>query len=85
MPTAPRAPAVFDRDFLTLRGKILEVAAALDRIGRAAGSVEDDPRLEQVRQSLDLLARREGATDRAERIQMVFSLPYDPQWREKGR
>jgi hypothetical protein len=85
MPNAQNAPSVFDRDFLTLRGKIIEVAATLDRIGRATGSAESDPRLEQVRRSLDLLARREPATDRAEQVQLVFSLPYDPQWREERR
>ena len=78
MPALQDAPSVFDRDFLTLRGKIIEMAATLDRIGRAAGSVEGDPRLEQVRKSLEVLARRESATDRAEQIQLVFSLPYDP-------
>jgi hypothetical protein len=75
------APSVLDREFLSLRGKIIEVAAALDRIARAAGSVDGDPRIEQVRQTLELLARREPATDRAEHIQLVFSLPYDPEWR----
>ena len=83
MTNAPNAPSVFDREFLTLRGKIIEVAATLDRIARAAGSVEGDPRFEQVRQSLELLARREPATDRAERTELIFSLPYDPQWQER--
>jgi hypothetical protein len=83
MTNAPSTPSVFDRELLTLRGKIIEAAAALDRIARAAGPVQRDPRFEQVWQSLELLARREPATDRAERIQLVFSLPYDPQWRAK--
>ena len=54
MPAVQDAPSVFDRDFLGLRGKIIEVAATLDRIARASGSAESDPRLEQVRQSLAL-------------------------------
>lgn len=72
---------VFQRELLPLRARIIEVAAALDRIARAAGSVEGDPRFQQVRRSLELLARPEPAADRAERVQMIFSLPYDPEWR----
>jgi hypothetical protein len=83
MTSTPNAPTVFDRQFLSLRGKIIEVAAALDRIARATGTVESDPRFQQVRQGLELLARREPATDLAERIQLVFSLPYDPEWRDR--
>ena len=82
MTSAPSAAEVFEREFLPLRGRIIEVAAVLDRIARAAGSVDADPRFQQVRQGLDLLARGEPAVDRAERVQMVFSLPYDPQWRQ---
>jgi hypothetical protein len=80
MPAATQASDVFEREFLPLRGKLLEVAAALDRIARAEGPL-DDPRREQVRRSLEVLCCEEAATDRAEQVQMIFSLPYDPQWR----
>jgi hypothetical protein len=83
MANTPNAPSVLDREFLTLRGRIIEVAAVLDRIARAAGSVADDPRSDQIRQSLALLADRQPVTDRAERVQLIFSLPYDPGWRDK--
>ncbi|MCR4415404.1 MAG: hypothetical protein NUV77_23585 [Thermoguttaceae bacterium] len=81
MPMASGATEVFEREFLSLRGKLLEVAAALDRIARAEGSVAADPRMAQVRQSLEFLAGADGRQDRVERIQLIFSLPYDPNWR----
>ena len=66
--------------FLEARSKLLDLAATLDRIGRGGGAfaVEDDPRLEKVRQALEVLHDRSGG--RAERIQKIFSLDYDPKW-----
>lgn len=72
---------VFNREFLEMRGRILELAAALDRIDRAEGSVERDPRWGQVQQALALLAG--AGPDRAERIQLVFSIPYNQNWRQE--
>ena len=48
-----------DRDFLETRGKILEVAAVLDRIDRAPSHHHEhpDPRLGQIRQALEALLR----------------------------
>lgn len=65
--------------FLEARSKLLDLAATLDRIGRGGGAfaVEDDP-LEKVRQALEVLHDRSGG--RAERIQKIFSLDYDPNW-----
>jgi hypothetical protein len=79
--TAATGREVFDREFLALRGKILEVAAALDRIDRAAGPASDDPRTLQLQKTLEALAAR-GA-HRAHDVQMILSLPYDPEWRTK--
>lgn len=70
---------VLDREFLGLRAKLLDLAATLDRIGRGETSAAD-PRLVQVRQAIELLARDEP--QRAERLGLLFSLPYDPQWRD---
>jgi hypothetical protein len=67
-----------DREFLTVRARLLELAAAFDRIDRAVGPTRDDPRREQLRRAVDVLAS--PTPDRAERIQMHFSLPYDPAW-----
>ncbi len=80
MTTPTTALDVLNREFLPMRGKLLEVAAALDRIGRAGGEC-GDLRIDQLRRSLGLLAQPREANDRAEQVQLIFSLPYDPQWR----
>ena len=77
----PHASEVLDQQWLTVRARLIEVAAALDRIDRAEGSVAEDPRMKQIGQSLALLADEHGS--RAEQLQMVFSLPYQPEWRER--
>jgi hypothetical protein len=72
--------AALESYFLEARCKLLDLAAILDRIGRGggAGEAEEDPRLQKVRQALEVLHDRSGG--RAERIQQIFSLDYDPQW-----
>ena len=69
------AEKALDREFLGVRCHLIDLAAALDRIDRADGSVADDPRLAQIRRSLEILAG--DPSDRAERIQLEFSLPYE--------
>jgi hypothetical protein len=66
--------------FLEARAKLLDVAAILDRIGRGsdAGPVEADPRVARIRQALEVLLDQSGG--RAERVQKIFSLDYDPNW-----
>jgi len=76
-----KAVDVLESEFLQLRAKILELAALLDQMDRGEGSLGDDPRLERLRQGLDIL--RQDTPNRAERVQMVFSLPYDSAWRKK--
>ena len=79
MTPLPAAKAL-DAYFLEVRSKLLDLAAALDRIGRGrdAAQVDDDPRLEKIRRALEVLHDRSGG--RAERIQQIFSLDYDPAW-----
>ena len=74
------ANKALDAYFLEARAKLLDLAAILDRVGRGAGAggVGDDPRLVRVRQALEVLADESGG--RAERIQKIFSLDYDPTW-----
>jgi hypothetical protein len=69
-----------DAFFLEARCKLLDLAAILDRIGRGADSsaTAEDPRLAKVREALEVLHDRSGG--RAERIQQIFSLDYDPTW-----
>jgi len=78
MPSTSGAAETLDGEFLTIRAKLIEVAACLDRIDRAGGSVTEDPRAKQIRQSLDVLSS--PGPDRVEQIQIVFSLPYDQNW-----
>ncbi len=77
------ASEVLDAELLAVRAKLLEIAGSLDRLNRADGTVEDDPRLGQIRQALEVL--QSSQPDRAEQIQLIFSLPYDEQWRENYR
>ncbi len=74
------APVALDAYFHEARSKLLDVAAILDRIGRGteATVAQDDPRLVKIRQALEVLADLSGG--RAERIQKIFSLDYDPNW-----
>ena len=72
------AQTALDTYFLEARSKILDLAAILDRIGRGAGQVEEDPRLEKVRMALEVLRDESGG--RAERVQQIFSLEYDAGW-----
>jgi hypothetical protein len=74
------ANAVLDRVYLEVRCRLLDVAAALDRIERAEGSDDalDDARWKQLQEGIAILAS-DGA-DRAERIQMLFSDTYIPNW-----
>ena len=75
----PAAKAL-DDSFLEARCKLLDLAAILDRIGRGAGAsaAVKDPRLARVRQALEVL--HDETEGRAERIQRIFSLEYDPGW-----
>ncbi len=74
------ANKALDAYFLEARARLLDLAAALDRVGRGAGAagLTDDPRLTKIRQALEVLADESGG--RAERVQKIFSLDYDPAW-----
>lgn len=75
------AQKALDNYFLEARCKLLDVAAILDRINRGHESGEvlaGDPRVEKIRKALDVLLDLSGG--RAERIQQIFSLEYDPAW-----
>jgi hypothetical protein len=58
-----------------MRCRLLDLAAALDRIERADDTPDDDPRRAQIHQGLEILAGDEP--HRAEQIQLLFSLPYE--------
>ena len=75
------ASAALAAYFLEARSKLLDVAAILDRVQRGpdADAVATDPRLARIREALELLIEGDGG--RAERIQQLFSLDYDPAWK----
>jgi hypothetical protein len=79
-PTPMPAQAALDAWFLEARARLLDLAAILDRVGRGAGAAQADadPRLQKIRQALEVLHDQSGG--RAERIQRIFSLDYDPSW-----
>jgi hypothetical protein len=71
-------PRVLDMFFLEARSKLLDLAATLDRLDRGEGAAAADPRLDRIRQALLALLQTEPG--RAERVQQIFSLAYDPDW-----
>ena len=78
MPNPTSAAEALDREFLGIRGRLIELAATLDRIDRSGGPLADDPRRSRIRRALEILMS--AAPDRAERAQIEFSLPYDEKW-----
>ena len=78
-PKPLKAEELLDQEFLVLRAKTLEIAAALDRLDRGDGDVSGDPRMKKLRRGLTALSSEKQG--RAENIQLIFSLPYDEGWR----
>ncbi|MBM3994053.1 MAG: hypothetical protein FJ303_07855 [Planctomycetes bacterium] len=75
------ANKAIDNYFFEVRCKLLDIAAALDRINRGEDAGEilaNDPRLDKIAKALEVLHDQSGG--RAERIQQIFSLDYDPSW-----
>jgi len=70
-----------EQEFLPLRAKILEIAAGLDRLDRAAGDGHRDSRRQRLEQAIQLLL--DDAPSRAEQVQLLFSLEYDERWRDQ--
>jgi hypothetical protein len=71
----------FEHEFLPIRSKLLEVAAALDRIDRDGNSLAGDRRRTQIQAAIQILLRPED--DRAEQLQLIFSRPYENDWQER--
>ena len=75
------AQQILGQEFLEIRARLIAVAALLDRLDRAEGSVAEDPRLHKIHQALEVLKGRKP--DRAEQLQLIFSLPYEENWQTK--
>ncbi len=83
MPAPAVVASTLDREFLAIRSRLIDLAAAMDRIERSDPSPADDPRWQQIRRSLDVLLGSDAS--RAERVLLEFSLPYDENWGESSR
>lgn len=83
MPARLSAAHYVDREFLSIRCRLIEIAAALDRIdsGEGCEAAQRDARLGRIREAARLLA--DESADRARRVQMLFSLPYQEDWRSE--
>ena len=75
------AQAVLSREQFKIRAKLIEIAAILDRIDRANGEVDDDPRMMEIRKSLEVLSGSNGDSNRAAEIQMIYSRTFDAEWK----
>lgn len=81
MTTVMTASAVLEREFLEIRAKLLELAASFDRLDRGEGVVDDDPRMKLIEEAIRVL--QNDQVDRAEQLQLIFSLDFEDDWREK--
>ena len=77
----PRSASdVLQSEYLIARSKILELAATLDRLDRSSGTVDDHPQKKLLLEGIEILLSQ--SPNRAEKLQVLMSRPYDPQWRK---
>jgi hypothetical protein len=72
------ADRALEQFFQEARSKLLDLAAIFDRIGRGDGAATPDARLAKLRKAVEILTG--DAPNKAELLQQLFSLPYDPDW-----
>ncbi len=78
-PMAERsATQIVADEFMIARAKILELAATLDRIERASGSVDDSKNMQLLVQGMHILI--DDQVEKAKRVQLLMSRDYDPNW-----
>ncbi|MCZ2340987.1 MAG: hypothetical protein LC104_04230 [Bacteroidales bacterium] len=77
------AEKVLEAYYLEARCRLLDLAAILDRFDRGAGApaMTEDPRVTRIRQGIAALLATPTREDRAETVQQIFSLEYDPSWK----
>ncbi|QDT68690.1 hypothetical protein MalM25_16140 [Planctomycetes bacterium MalM25] len=79
---SPTAEQLAEREWPTLRARLVDVAAALDRIDRLG----DSPPAAAARTDAERMLREilePGESDRAERVLTMLSRRYDKAWRER--
>lgn len=83
MSTVQSAEGILDRQYLEMRCGLLDLAAALDRVEKATNAVIalNDPRWNKLQEGLKIVAS--NGTNRAERIQLLFSDEYIAGWNRK--
>ena len=79
-PPARSAEKVLSEELFIARSKILDLAATLDRLERADGSLEALHQLKLLEQGMEILL--DDQSDKAKRVQLLMSRPYDPDWRK---
>lgn len=72
---------ILEREYLEMRARVLELAACLDRIDRADGKVDDDQKLADILKGIEILS--DSTSDRAERVQLLFSKNYQENWQQE--
>lgn len=82
MPKPPTPEELAQREWPTLRARLVDVAAALDRIDRLGESeAAANARIDAERMLHEIL--RPGDAERAERVLTMLSRRYDTSWRER--
>lgn len=74
------AAEIMDREFFEMRALILQLAASLDRMGRSKSPAVSDEKLALLKNGIRILLTDEN--NRANLVQMLFSLPYSADWPE---
>lgn len=71
---------VLDAELLAIRAKLLELAAAIDRVERAEGAPPAPETMASIRSAIETLLR--PGSNRAEQVQLLFSRPFSDNWRQ---
>jgi hypothetical protein len=79
-PAARHAQKILAEEFFLARSKILDLAATLDRLERAEGSIDEHQQRLLLQQGIEILL--DDQSDKAKRVQLLMSRPYDPDWRK---
>lgn len=83
-PATPEESAarVAEREWPPLRARIVDLAAALDRLDRAGDAAPIRAVHDEAARLIAILLDNES-TGRAERVLGSMSRPYDPRWRAR--